>query len=186
MKRKNILILSLIIAFSIFLCACGNNTPDSEKGKHNQGDFITPTQIQEPTITIPDFGATSDRKEIEIYSVSESSFQKEAVTALVTPGKELTPEVVIELVDATFEERGFYIVFDEVTTSEDTIIVSFKDSSVQLSMTDARIESCILDAIAQSLLDNLGDYTGIVFRVNGEAYNSLNNSFEKDYIYMGR
>jgi len=183
MKRKTIFIL--IIAFSIFLCGCSNNTPDSDEGKAGQNSF-NPTQTQKPTIAIPNFGEVTEHEEIEIYSVGESSFQKEAVTALVTTGEALTPEVVIELVDATFEERGFNVVFEEVTTSDDTIIVSFGENSVQLSMKDARIESCILEAIAQSLLDNLETYSGIVFRVQGEAYKSLNNSFDKEYIYMGR
>lgn len=183
MKRKTIFIL--IIAFSILLCGCSNNTPDSDGEKRGQNSF-NPTQTQEPTIAIPNFNNLGEPKEIEIYSVGESSFQKEAVTALVTPGKELTPEVVIELVDATFEERGFYVAFEEVTTSGDIIIVSFAEDSVQLSMTDSKIEISILDAIAQSLIDNLESYNGIVFRVKGEAYKSLNNSFDKDYIYLGR
>lgn len=182
---KKIINFILIMAFSILLCGCSNNTPDSVGGEQKQDGF-NPTHTQEPTITMPDFGGLEDHEEIEIYSVGESSFQKEAVTALVTPGKKLTPEVVIGLVDATFEERGFYVVFEEVTTSDDIIIVSFEKDSVQLSMTDAKVENSILDAIAQSLLDNLEAYRGVVFRVNGEAYKSLNNSFGKDDIYLGR
>ena len=45
-------------------------------------------------------------------------------------------------------------------------------------------EAAILDAIAQSLLDNLTDYSKVIFRVEGKAY--VSGVFEMDIndVYM--
>ena len=46
------------------------------------------------------------------------------------------------------------------------------------------VETSILDAIAQSLLDNLTDYNKVIFRIMGDSYQTDNFSFDLNHIYM--
>lgn len=139
---------------------------------------LTPTGILSPTFML------NENKEIYYYVVNGSTRQKEAVTAVIPSETEVTPQVIMDLVTDSFEEHGFNLGIDNITTDNKSLIVSFKDDSEPVIGLDAGTENEMLDAIAQSLLDNLTQYNKIIFRVMGGRYKSANNSFDIDYVYM--
>lgn len=134
----------------------------------------TETESIEPTAT----------KEISIYTMNEASLEVEVVSALIPEDTEITPELIVNLVVDSLEDRLVFVGVDSVTTKKDSVIVSFKKDQAPFANGGSGLEATILDAIAQSLVDNLADYQKVIFRVNGEAYASGHFEFGIDEVYL--
>ena len=65
----------------------------------------------------------------------------------------------------------------------DTVIVSFLFGKAPLSTVGSDVEETILNSIANSLLDNVEDCKKVIFRAEGEAYESGHYAFEVDEAY---
>lgn len=133
-----------------------------------------------PTPNIP----LMKTKEIFIYSMNANSTQKEAITALVPEETELTPNLIVTMVEDAMADASFIIGVESVTTDDDAVIVSFMDDQPPVMNVSKEVEAGILDAIAQSILDNLTDYNKVIFRIKGDSYQTDNFSFDLNYIYM--
>ncbi len=123
-------------------------------------------------------------KEIYIYTINESTQDVESAVALVPENSEITPQLIINLVEDSLADRLITVGIDEVTTQKDEVIVSFKSGQPPLINVGSGLEKTILDAIAQSLVDNLEDYPKVVFRVQGKAYSSGHFSFGLNEVYL--
>lgn len=145
--------------------------------------MIPPAETVQPT---PSVGfSLSDMTNITYYTLSEELEMVE-VTSVLTENTKMTPEELVAYVTATMEDVSVTVKVREVTTQDTSIIVDFEGDSVPVRYANERLEGAILDAIAQSLLDNFTEYGSIIFRAGGEAYRSDNRSFEMNYVYMGR
>jgi len=143
----------------------GNNqTPDT--------DNPAPTVIQ-PTQNV----------ELMIYVVN-SSADLDPVYALVPADEEITPQLIVDTVVDSMADRSILIGVESVTTEGNTVIVSFYSDKPPLKDVGASFESAILDAIAQSLIENLDDYNKVIFRVEGGPYISGHLEFEIDEVYV--
>lgn len=202
---KNILMkklfLILTISCLIFVTACNNKeklsvgeistTITNESAQKNSLD-TTETEITDNVgnetkssenssdVTI----APVANKEISIYSMNDSTFQVEAAVALVSQNSEITPELIVDLVVDSLADRSVLVGIDEITTKDDAVIVSFLADQPPLVNVGASEEAAILDAIAQSLVDNLDQYTKVIFRVNGGPYVSKNFKYGIDKVYL--
>lgn len=136
---------------------------------------VTPTSA--PTQSV----ATIE--EFTVYSVNADSGNIEMVTALTPVGSELTPELIVSTVVEAMADQSINIGIDSVTSEGDTVIVSFEKDKTPYSNYGSGYEAAILDAIAQSLLENPDGCNKVIYRVEGEAYGG---SFEMDidYVYM--
>ena len=114
--------------------------------------------------------APSDTIELQIYSLSTNLQNVEAVTALVPSDSELTPEVILEIVLEAMADTAYFIEIANVSTKEDMIIVDFYQEGPPVTNTGSAVESAILDAIGQSLLDNLDDYNKVSYTIESKAY----------------
>lgn len=123
-------------------------------------------------------------REINIYTVDYDTLEKEAVLTVVPAEQELTPSELLDIVVDTLVDNSFTISIDTVVTQDDIVIVSFPKEGEPVHGLFARAEDAILDAIAQSLLDNFDEYHKIVFRCEMKEYQSDNHTFSLDYIYM--
>lgn len=110
----------------------------------------------------------------------------EEVTSLVAGDGTMTPKELVDYITATMEDVSVTVTVSDVTVEDTSIIVDFDSTSVPVRYANARLEGAILDALAQSLLDNFTEYTSVIFRAGGEAYQSENKTFDRNYIYMGR
>lgn len=137
-------------------------------------DDIIPT----PNITL------MNTKEIFIYSMNANSTQKEAITALVPEDTEITPVLIVNMVEDAMADASFVIGIDSVDTDGDSVIVSFLNDKPPVVNVSKEVETGILDAIAQSLLDNLTDYNKVIFRIMGDSYQTDNFSLDLNHIYM--
>ena len=198
MKNKcNLYLLTTLTLCIILLSGCKNKVNTDNAGDITNGSVATGVAEITPDLFESDNRKENDNdliptpnvtmmatKEISIYSMNASSTQKEAITALVPESTEITPNLIVEMVEDAMADASFVIGIDSVTINNDTVIVSFRDDKPPVVNVSKEAETAILDAIAQSLLDNLQDYTKVNFRILGNSYQTDNYSFDLNYIYM--
>ena len=57
---------------------------------------------------------------------------------------------------------------DDIIVEKDTVIVSFLSSQAPLVNVGSTLETTILDAIAQSIIENFPQYPKVIYRVEGK------------------
>jgi hypothetical protein len=124
-----------------------------------------------------------ENKELLIYTVNSEAVI-EPVTALIPKDTVIDPRLIVDTVVENMADMSYNIGIDSVTTDKDIVIVSFLKDKPPLVDVGASYELAILDAIAQSLIDNLDDYSKVIYRVEGEAYISGHVQLGYDEVYM--
>lgn len=158
--------------------------------REEEGTRVEPTTVPILTVTLggdelpPNGYDPTKNRELFIYSVDAESKELFVETAVVSGESALTPMLLLDTVTDSLEDQSYYVTIDEVETEGTTLIVSFSAEAAPAVGCTEQEERLILDAIAQSVLDNLNEYGRIIFRIQGEAYVSENLSFDKDAVYM--
>lgn len=180
-RSEKVCVFLLVALFLLPLAGCGSDAvPDEDIAAIPTAAAATPSK---PT---PSVGfSLSDMTNITYYTLSEE-LETVEVTSVLTENTKMSPEELVAYVTATMEDVSVTVRVREVTTQDTSIIVDFESDSVPVCFANERLEGAILDAIAQSLLDNFPEYGSIIFRAGGAAYQSDNRSFDLNYIYMGR
>lgn len=199
MKRKGTYYLISVVTLCILLTVgCKNKEGITNKIEPtiSNTENVQPTDMPNDSMKIKDEVDKEDNssptikvidnKEISIYSINSETIEKEAVTALVSTNQEITPQLIVDLVVDAMADEAYMIGIDSVTTSDDKVIVSFLADQPPVKNVGSSAEGEILDAIAQSLLDNLMDYNKVIFRIMNEAYITGHFEFDLNYIYMER
>ncbi|NLO08335.1 MAG: hypothetical protein GX129_00480 [Clostridiales bacterium] len=207
MRRYNkYFILILILIFAFAFTGCKNIRLDTFKDSDNTNDKIenkadltknddsdeddtkdldniddednldddTPT----PTIVQP-----IENIELLVYVVN-SSTELDPVTALVPAGSDITPELIVNTVVDSMADQSLVIGVESVSTKDDAVIISFYSDKPPLSNVGSGLENAILDALAQSLTENLDDYNKIIYRVEGGPYISGHIELGIDEVYF--
>ena len=181
--HKKMPVFSLLLFVSLFFCGCGLSST------HTQPE-ITPTPFQESQNIVPatptqqvEF-VLSEKKEIYFYTVNPESLETEAVSAVVDEEFADEPEELMILVTDSLEDAGYEIEVQSALVDGENVVVDFSADMHPASGLGKQEEKAVLDAIAQSLLDNFVEQRGVVFRIMGEAYESENFSFGLYYVYM--
>lgn len=176
MKNYNriIKIILLILAVSFVITGCNKNS------KHPVINEPTSSPDEKNVTPVPTFQL--DMTTLRIYTIQQGTEKIVPVTALIT--EEITPEIIVDNVIESMEDASYYIEVTSVTTDQDAVIISFSDQSPPCANVSKAVETTILDAFAQSLLDNLTDYCKVIYRTNDEAYKSKYNSFQYNYVYL--
>ena len=183
--HKKMPVFSLLLFVSLFFCGCGLSaahtqpeitpTPTPVQGKQNIVP-ATPTQQVEFVL--------SEKKEIFFYTVNPETLETEAVSAVVDEEFADEPEELMILITDSLEDAGYEIGIQSALADGENVVVDFSADMHPASGLGKQEEKAVLDAIAQSLLDNLIGQRGVVFRIMGEAYESENFSFGLYYVYM--
>ncbi|MDD3174253.1 MAG: GerMN domain-containing protein [Herbinix sp.] len=166
--------------------------PEENQNKKDKGNTtnskVTISPSMEATVesTLPTQAVIQPAANLElpVYTVNAEQGNLEPVTARVEEGSELTPELIVNTVVEALADQSITIGIDSVTTDKDAVIVSFKKDESPASNMGSGYEGAIMDAIAQSLIDNLDDYSKVIFRIEGKAY--VSGVFEMDIndVYM--
>ncbi len=135
----------------------------------------TPPAVILPTSTI----------DLPIYTVNESG-DLAAVTAVIPAESELTPRMIVDNVIEALEDQSITVTVKDVTTKDDAIIVNFDKENPPYNNLGSGFEAAVLNAIAQSLIDNLDAYNGVIYRVDDKEYASGVFEFEIDEVYFRR
>lgn len=170
----------LVLFLIVFVSAC---TKKDEEKKDSSVAIVTPSVAQNKD-TVKATVTPAATKEIYIYTMNENTQDVESVSAVVNEDTKITPELIVDKVTDSLGERLIDVGIDSVTTEKDTVIVNFKSDTPPVVQVKQAVETTILDAIAQSLVDNLPEYPKVIFRVEGKAYRSDNLSFGLNDIYL--
>ncbi len=127
--------------------------------------------------------APAAKIELMIYSVNNNG-DIETVIAAIPEEEAITPQLIVDTVTSSMADNSLIVGIDRVTTKDDTVIVSFYKDQPPVSNVGGGYETAILDAIAQSLTENLNDYSKIIYRVEGEAYVSGHIELDLDEVYF--
>lgn len=206
MKRYNKYLILILVLISIFIITgCNsfsidtfknpdeydnktdNNISPSPTNKPDVNDIDKPIDIgllsnlenDEPTPTIIQ---PIENTQLLIYIVN-SSTDLEAVTALIPADYEITPELIVDTLVNSMADQSLIIGIESVTTKDDSVIVSFYADQPPLANVGSGLEYAILNAIAQSLTDNLDDYNKVIYRVEGGQYISGHIELGLDEVY---
>lgn len=134
----------------------------------------SPTPAVKPTATV----------DLSLYTVNMDTGVTEPFTATLAKDTEITPELIVNKVVEDMADRSLEVDIEYVKTEKDAVIVSFYRGKAPLSEGSINYEGPILDAIAMSLIDNLEEYTKIIYRAEGEAYISDHNELGINEPYM--
>ncbi len=148
------------------------NPSSNDIGK-TDGSTPTPSLIQ-PTESI----------DLQIYTINVTTGNIETVTAAIPKSSELTPELVVDTVVESMADQSITIGIKDVTTKDDIIIVNFDKNNPPHKSLGSGYEGAVLNAFAQSLLDNLNDYRKIIFRIDDKAYEGGAYEFGIDEVYL--
>lgn len=166
------------------------NAPEDEEDVTDKGDDVTDDKSKVETDNEENNDSNNNEiepvvtKEVNIYTMNETTLEVESAVALVPIDTELTPKIIVDMVVDSFADRLVTVGIDSVTTKDDTVIVSFLKDKAPLFNAGSGLEDTILDAIAQSLVDNLPAYPKVIFRAEGEAYASGHYEFGIDEVYL--
>lgn len=121
-----------------------------------------------------------------IYTINPDKGEIEPVTAMIPDDTEITAQLIIDKVVEAMADKSLQIGIESVTAHADNVIVSFYSDQPPLAKVGAGIELAILDAIGQSLIDNLPDCNNIIYQVEKEAYVSGHMVLDIDEAYFTR
>lgn len=179
-------VVCLLLFFMLFTSGCSSSAQENTKFTPTQAPTVTPSGAIPATPTEKagiDF-ILSDMKEIYFYTVNPDTFETEAVSAVVESGFADEPNELILLICDSLEDAGYEIGVKSARIDGENVVVDFYSGTCPVTGLEEEEEKAVLDAIAQSLLDNLAEQNGVVFQVMGEAYESENFSFGRYYVYM--
>ena len=185
MKKKNIAYVMLCLCVAVLVSGCSFEKEPEKVSDVTLTPMVTKvisevSNKEKPTI------APSEHMEVTIYTLNPNTLKKEAVTVLIQVESELNAEVIVEQVVVAMEDSGFYIGINDISTDGNTVIVDFDSDSAPVCGVGASVEGAILDIIGQSILDNILDCKKIIYRIEGEAYQTGHLQFEFDEVYIGR
>lgn len=181
-KKSGIAFLLLVFCL-LMLTACGNREATESSADVTPTETPKPestdTKKQEPT---KEPKVEDEGKEITIYSINDESLESEQTTVKIAG--EITPEVIVNAVVEAFSEHSLEIGIDYVKQENSNVIVSFLNDKAPISQVGSGVEETILNSIADSLIDNLPECKGVIFRAEGKAYESGHFMFDKDELYV--
>jgi len=155
--------------------ATSGTKDESNKQNNNYQDVEDAPEVSE---------SVQEYTELSIYCVDDDYSEKDSVMVAVPSDTEITARVITDAVVSEFQDRNIEIGIDDVTVDGGTVVVSFCSDKAPVTDVGAGIESLILDCISQSILDNLSSCKEIIFRIEGEAYESGHLMFEYDQPYL--
>lgn len=121
-----------------------------------------------------------------IYTIDPDSGQIEPVTAMIPDDTVIDPGLIVDKVVEAMSDKSLQVGIESVTANSGKVIVSFYSDQPPLANVGAGIELAILDAIGQSLIDNLPDYNEIIYQVEKQAYESGHMALGIDEAYFTR
>lgn len=182
-RRVLSVVITLVLCLSFVSC-------DSYRPIVDLKPTPSPTVTKSPetvTLTPVPTQAEPDRKgriTVDYYTVNVSNCSRKNAMMVVESLDEITPDLLIESIIDTLSDQSVLLDVDSISLSDGVCIVSFSDRMREISEDNTELEDAILDACATSIIDNVIDCSSIVFRIEGEAYETVGHSFDIDFVYM--
>lgn len=196
MKRLNTTFIFILIFVIILLAGCKKISIGTYDASEDEGTELTSVPDDNPEVSgTDDDDESEDSKDISdkpsstntekitpttsaikppenddlpVFTVNPDTGDVEPVSALVPQGSEKTPQLIVDTVVDSLADQSIKVEIDYVKQEKNTVIVSFKKDASPSKNAGSGYEAAILDAFAQSLVDNLG--VKVIFRIEDEAY----------------
>ena len=181
----------MVIVFVIGLTSCSKTEPDNP-----DISSVSPTATPEKSDDFPDDdhsdntlinNVSSDEEnvyKVTYYTVDTKTKKLSQSVSAVKGGATLEPIEVLDLVADSLEDSSVSVSFEGAYFDEGGYcVIKFSESIRDISKMDHELETLILDACGQSILDNI-DSPGVIVRIGEEAYITDQYKFDKDYVYM--
>lgn len=183
--KKHLYRILFMIILAVF---CAFSTACSEKKDPVPDPAVTasPTQDEKDDPHVTSYVVDNSQVfRISYYTVDPSGKIKNAVS-LITDTTKITPKLVLGFFIDSLEDESFNLKINDVTVTDNLCVIDFDDSIHDIASMGKKVEDAVLDAAAQSVLDNIEEVEGVGFSINGAAYSTDNNKFVLNSIYMGK
>lgn len=160
-----------------------NNTKDAGMENLDDQNVDSIKTTEDDTIEVP-LVFPEKTKEILIYTMDDATNEVGSTVALIPETTEITADLIVNLVVDALADQQVNVGIEEVLVENDRVIVSFYENQPPLVNVGSGTETTILDAIAQSIVDNLTMTPKVVFRVEGKPYESGHYQFGLDEVYL--
>ncbi|MCQ2506486.1 MAG: GerMN domain-containing protein [Lachnospiraceae bacterium] len=175
----NIKNYSLIILFAVLLCATVFASSCQEE------DTVSDNKNYKEEIASVT-GDAPATKLAYIYNVNLDTFEKESVAVMLAAGSKMTPDTIMNYLITCFTEKSLDVKVNKTYYEDANLVVDFSKASEILNSDNSELETAILDAIGQSLIDNLENIEGVIFRIEGEAYVNHGFSLGLNEVYISK
>lgn len=117
---------------------------------------------------------------LTIYSINSDN-----ATLIPVPVKKSTEKLSEKYIAALVLENlnEEEIIVDSVKQKGKKVILSFSSKGKPIQKCSEKMENLILECFANSLLDNVKGCSEVIFRCDGKAYKSKNQSFGLNEVY---
>ena len=180
-------VICLLLFLMLFIVGCSSHEDDATKVIPTIPPTAALPDFQENTVTTPtqaiDF-ELSELVEVFYYTVNPDTYETEAVSSVIKSDVANNPQMLISLIADSLEDAGYEVGIQSAALNGENVVVDFVANTCPVTGLMEEEEKAVLDAIAQSLLDNLAEQSGVVFQIMGDAYESDNFSFGPNYVYM--
>lgn len=193
--NKSVITAFVVFVFLLCACSCGrqsgvtiipNNEVKPDTGTEPMNSTPVPTAApEEPTPTVIPV-KPKELVPLAYYSLNGTTYEKELNKAMVSGKTDATPDFVLSLFVSSLEEIDIDVSLNATKAEGDTFFIDVQGTSGYLNGADEELETAILDAAAQSILDNFSECAKIVFLIDDGAYKSGNFDFTIDHVYMER
>lgn len=122
----------------------------------------------------------NNMKTLTIYSINADNTT--LIPLSVKRGTEkMSEKYIASLVLENLNEQE--IIIDDVKKEGKTVVLSFSSKGRPIQKCSETMENLILECFANSLLDNVKGCSEVIFRCDGKAYKSKNQSFGLNEVY---
>lgn len=120
--------------------------------------------------------------EISIYGMDKDTFELKDYIAVIAKDQ-LNATMIVQEVIKVFAEGDVQIGLDKVTQKGEDVYVSFNKRKVPAKGVSKKVEQVILDAISNSLLDNVENCKKVYFQIEGGEYKTKNIELDLETPY---
>lgn len=189
MKCQKKKISAILLLCVLILNGCKSNSSqaqrESDKIKFSIQEPVNSAETMEPEST-EDSMLPPDTKDVTIYTIDPDS--KSAIDKVRTIPKdtEISLNAIVQYVISDMKDNSYVIKINDCNMKDGLAIIDFSSDTPPVTSKDKELEEAILNAFAFSIMENLPDCQGVCYHVDGKAYESKNNSFDLDYIYLSK
>lgn len=181
LKKNTVCFLALILMSGFVFSGCtweGNENPGND-------EVVVDSGSDESVKESRDSGSGDEERELIIYTMNYDTKEVEDTVAYIPQDQEITASLVAETVVDNLLDYGVEITLNSVNVENENAVVDFKSTEDGEIYEDSskKVEETVLNCISYSILDNVSDVNGIIFRIDGEAYKTESFSFDKDQVY---
>lgn len=187
-NRRLRIFIGFVLIYVCFLTGCANNAEGGASGQDDGNKKLPENGTEAPSV-IKSGKDGDESRELKIYSINFDTNEVEDSVAYIPADKEISVRVVADAVIYGFDNYGIEIRINDAFVENDNAVVDFKkygDGPGIFKELTKQVEETLLNCISYSILDNIPEVQGIIFRIDGQAYKTENFSFEENQVYDKR